>query len=82
MSSSKALAGRTTAPDAKLFAIRLDVSKATSMGIEHITLITDSLGPARRSVNPSVHSGQAYSLAVCSALQLFFCSGSSHRIKF
>ena len=45
-------------------------------------LITDSLGFARRSVDPSVHSGQAYSLAVCSALRSFFCSGSSHRIEF
>ena len=80
--SSKTPAGRTTAPDAELFAIRLGVSKATSIDIEHIILITDSLESARRSVDPSVHSGQAYSLAVCSALQLFFCSGSSHKIKF
>jgi len=42
--SSKTPAGRTTAPDAELFAIRLDVSKATSMNIKHIILITDSLG--------------------------------------
>ena len=33
VSSSKAPAGRTTAPDAELFAIRLGVSKATSMDI-------------------------------------------------
>ena len=82
MSSSKAPAGRTTTPDTELFAIRLGVSKATSMDIERIILITDSLGSARRSVDPSVHSGQAHSLAVCSALRLFFCSGSSHRIEF
>ena len=55
VSSSKAPAGRTTAPDAELFAIRLGVSKATSMDIECIILITDSLGSARRSVDPSVH---------------------------
>ena len=77
---SKASAGRTTAHNAKLFAIRLDVSKITSMDIEHIILITDSLGLARRSVDPSVHSGQAYSLVVYSALRLFFCSSSSYRI--
>jgi len=80
--SFKAPAGRTTAPDAELFAIRLDVSKATSMDIEHIILITDSLGSTRRSVDLSVHSGQAHSLAVCSALRSFFCSGSNHRIEF
>jgi len=82
VSSSKAPASQTTAPDAELFAIRLGVSKATSMDIECIILINDSLGSARRSVDPSVHSGQAHSLAVCSALRSFFCSGSSHRIEF
>jgi len=82
VSSSKAPAGRTTAPDAELFAIRLGVSKATSMDIECIILITDSLDSARKSVDPSVHSRQAHSLAVCSALRSFFCSGSSHKIKF
>jgi len=51
MSSFRALAGRTTVPDAELFAIRLDVSKATSMDIECIILITDSLGSARRLVD-------------------------------
>ena len=68
MSSSKAPAGKITAPDTELFAIRLGISKATSMDIEHIILITDSLGFARRSVDHSVHSGQAYSLAIYSTL--------------
>ena len=80
--SSKVPAGRTTASDAKLFVIRLGVSKATSMDIECIIFITDSLGSARRSVDPSVHSGQAHFLAVCSVLQSFFCSGFSYRIEF
>ena len=60
VSSSKAPASRTTTPDAELFAIRLGVSKATSIDIERIILISDSLGSARRSVDPSVHSGQAH----------------------
>ena len=71
-----------TAPDTKLFAIILSVFKTTSMSIEHIILITDSSGLARRSVNPSVYSGQAHSLAVYSALRSFFCSDSSYRIEF
>ena len=79
---SKAPAGRTTVPDAELFAIRLGIAKATSMTIERIILITDSLGSARRAVDPSVHSGQAHSLAVCSALRLFFSQGHSYRIDF
>ena len=41
---SKALVGKITTSDAKLFAIRLEVSKATSIDIEHIILITSSLG--------------------------------------
>ena len=47
VSFSKALASRTTAFDAELFAIRLGIAKATSMAIECIILITDSLGSAR-----------------------------------
>jgi len=80
--SSKALPSRTTAPDTELFAIRLDIAKATSMAIEHIILITNSLGSARRAVDPSVHPGQAHSLAVCSALRLFFSQGYDYRIDF
>ena len=82
MLSSKASAGRTTAPDAKLFAIRLGIAKATSMAIEWIILITDSLGSARQVVDPFVHPRQAHSLAVCSALRLFFSQGHSYRIDF
>ena len=51
---SKALASRTT--DAKLFAIRLEVFKATSMDIEYIILITDSLGSVRKTIDPLVYS--------------------------
>jgi len=47
VSSSKAPASRTTAPDAELFVIRLGIAKATSVAIEWIILITDSLGSAR-----------------------------------
>ena len=67
---------------AELFAIRLGIAKATSMAIEHIILITDSLGSARWAVDPSAHPGQAHSLAVCSALRSFFSQGHSYRINF
>ena len=82
VSSSKAPAGRTTASDAELFAIRLGIAKATSMAIEWIILITDSPGSARRAVDLSVHPGQAHSLAICSALRLFFSQGHGYRIDF
>ena len=47
ISSFKASASRTTTSDAELFAIRLGIAKATSMAIECIILISDSLGSAR-----------------------------------
>ena len=64
MLSSKVLAGRITVSDTELFAIRLEVSKATSMDIEYIILITDSLGSARRVVDLLVDSEQAYLLVI------------------
>ena len=57
MSFSKVSDGRTTAPDTELFFIRLEVSKTTSIDIEHIIIITDSLESARKIVDPSVQSG-------------------------
>ena len=60
MSFFKALAGQTTTPDTKLFAIRLDIAKATSIDIEYIILITDSLGSTRKAVDLSVYSGQDF----------------------
>jgi len=56
MSSFKTLTGRITVFDAELFAIKLEVSKATSMNIEHIILITDFLGSVRKIVDPSVYT--------------------------
>ena len=82
MSSFKTPASWTTAPNTELFAIRLNVSKTTSMDIKCIILITDSLGSARKTVDFLVHSGQAYSLAVYSTLRSFFCSGLGYKIEF
>jgi len=79
---SKAPASRTTTPDAELFTIRLGIAKATSMAIECIILITDSLGFAKQAVDSSVHPGQAHSLVVCSALRLFFPQSHGYRIDF
>ena len=54
--SSKTLAGKTTTPDTELFAIKLGVSKTTSMNIEYIILITNSLGSIRKIVDLSVYT--------------------------
>jgi len=72
MLSSKALASWTTTPNAKLFAIRLNIVKATSMDIECIILTTNFLSSSRKIVDLFVHSVQAHSLAVCFIFRLFF----------
>ena len=82
MSSSKTPAGRATALDAELFAIRLGVAKATSFDIKRIILITDSLSAARRAVDTSVYSGQAHSLSVVRALREFFTQYPDTSIDF
>ena len=82
MSSSKTPANRTTTLDTELFVIVLEVSKATSIDIEYIILINDSLGLGRRVVDFSVYSEQVHSLSVCSILRLFFSGGLSHRSEF
>ena len=62
-------AGRVTAPDAELFAIRSAITLATQQdNCERICIFTDSIASARRAVDPSVHSGQGHSLAVCRIL--------------
>jgi len=82
VSLSKAPAGRATALDAELFAIRLGVVKATSFDVKRIVIITDSLTAARRAVDASVHSGQAHSLAIVQALRDFFTNHPDHSIHF
>jgi len=80
--SFKTPARRATTLDAKLFAIRLGVVKATSFNIKCIVIITDSLTAARRAVDTSVHSGQAHSLAIVQALRGFFTNHPNHLIHF
>jgi len=50
------IASRVTAPDCSL------------PNVDNITLFTDSIASARQAVNPSVHSDEGHSLAVCCAL--------------
>ena len=82
VSSSQAPAGWTTAFDNKLFVIRLDITKITSMNIEHVILITDSPSSARKTVGFSVHSGQTHSFTISFILRLFFSYSPNYRIKF
>jgi hypothetical protein len=58
-------AGRATAPDAELFAIRLGLLRCLRLkDIETILVFTDSVASACMVVDPSTHSGQSHSLAV------------------
>jgi len=70
------IAGRVTAPDGELYAIRAAIVKACSLpDVDNITLFTNLIVSARRAVNPSIHSGQGHSLAVCRALEQWFANG-------
>ncbi|CAA7271400.1 unnamed protein product [Cyclocybe aegerita] len=77
------VSGRVTAPDAELNAISCAVRLAVKQAnCQHIMVFTDSMGSAHRAVDPGVHSGQAFSLSVCRALQEWFEADDFRRITF
>ncbi|KAK1223716.1 hypothetical protein PQX77_013404 [Marasmius sp. AFHP31] len=81
---SRFASGRVLAPYAELVAIRFAVTRVTS-GVEpykRITVFTDSIAAAERAVDPSLHSGQAHSLAVCKALNEWLLEDDDQEIKF
>ena len=77
----KAPASQTTVSNAQLFVIQLGIAKATSINIEYIILITNSLDFARKIVDLSIYSKQAYSLAICSILIFFFSYSLNYKIE-
>ncbi|CAA7269289.1 unnamed protein product [Cyclocybe aegerita] len=77
------VSGRVTAPDAELNAISCAVHLAVKQAnCQRIMVFTDSMGSAHRVVDPSVHSGQAFSLSLCHALQEWFEADDLHHITF
>jgi len=78
---SKALASQITASNTELFSIRLEIDKATSMDIQYIIFINDSLVSANKIVDLSMHSEQAYLLAIYFVLRLFFSCSLNHKIE-
>ncbi|KAK1233971.1 hypothetical protein PQX77_002838 [Marasmius sp. AFHP31] len=81
---SRFASGRVLAPCAELVAIHFAVTWVTS-GAEpykHIIVLTDSIASAERAVDPSLHSGQAHSLAVCKALNEWLFDDDDREIKF
>jgi hypothetical protein len=49
---------------------------------DRIVIFTDSLASARKAVDPSVHSEQAHSLAVCKALTVWLSGMGDRAIEF
>jgi hypothetical protein len=75
--------GRVLSTDAELSAVRMAVCKAVTLeDCHHIIIFTDSMVAAKRAVDPSVHSGQAHSLATCKALAQWFALSENHRAEF
>ncbi|KAF5318585.1 hypothetical protein D9619_010813 [Psilocybe cf. subviscida] len=76
------VAGRVTAHDAELYAIRSAVVQCTQHTAKRIVIFTDTIGSARVAVDPSPHSGQAHSLAVCAAIQDWLQGDEERTITF
>jgi hypothetical protein len=77
------VAGRVLSLDAELFAIRSAVVQATMLNnCNHIIVFIDSLTSAQRAMDPSVHSGQALSLAICKAVNEWLAVSAVNHIEF
>ncbi|TFK17442.1 hypothetical protein FA15DRAFT_710786 [Coprinopsis marcescibilis] len=71
------------APDAKLYALRAAIIRMIQFeDCNMIVIFTDHIAAAKRAVDPSVHSGQGHSLAVCAELSKWFSGGSERSIEF
>lgn len=77
------VAGRVTAPDAELMAITLGVVHACAVdGLKKIYIFTDHIAAAKRAVDPSVHSRQSLSLAVCKTLTAWMAGDPDRQVHF
>jgi hypothetical protein len=74
---------RSRSVDGELFAIRSAIVKGCSFeNCNRIVIFTDSIGSAKRAVDPSVHSGQAHSLAVCKTLAAWLSGHPERKVLF
>ncbi|PPQ86732.1 hypothetical protein CVT25_012928, partial [Psilocybe cyanescens] len=77
------VAGKVTVPDAELYTICSAIVNATLRNdCTDIFIFTDLMASTRRAVNPSIHSGQGHSVAVCEALQTWFTRKDGQSITF
>ncbi|TFK16366.1 hypothetical protein FA15DRAFT_711921 [Coprinopsis marcescibilis] len=83
VTKAKFAAGRVTAPDAELYALRAAIIRMIQFDdCNMIVIFTDHIAAAKRAVDPSVHSGQGHSLAVCAQLSKWFSGGPERSIEF
>ena len=83
VNQARYIAGRVTAPDAELYAIRAAILCAIGHEeCQQITIFMDHIAAAKRAVDPSVHLGQGHSLAVCAALSMWFEGNPLRTIEF
>ncbi|KJA13170.1 hypothetical protein HYPSUDRAFT_1080581, partial [Hypholoma sublateritium FD-334 SS-4] len=77
------VSGKVLAPEAELSAIRFVVVRATQVpGCTRIVIFTDHIASAKKALDPSVHSGQGHSLAVCRALLVWFAADPLNTLEF
>ncbi|KJA14392.1 hypothetical protein HYPSUDRAFT_208739 [Hypholoma sublateritium FD-334 SS-4] len=77
------VSGKVLAPEAELSAICFAVIRATQVpGCTHIVMFMDHIALEKKALDPSVHSSQGHSLAVCRALLLWFAANPLNILKF
>ncbi|KAF5346352.1 hypothetical protein D9756_011611 [Leucocoprinus leucothites] len=75
--------GKATTLDVELFALWLGVEHACHMlNTKSIVLFTDHIAVVQSVVDPSTHSGQAHSLAVCGHLMELLSTDAKCTIEF
>ncbi|KJA16514.1 hypothetical protein HYPSUDRAFT_207003 [Hypholoma sublateritium FD-334 SS-4] len=75
--------GKVLAPEAELSAIRFAVVWTTQVpGCNHIVIFMDHITSAKKALDPSVHSGQGHSLAVCHLLLVWFNANLLSTLEF
>ncbi|TFK18691.1 hypothetical protein FA15DRAFT_660501 [Coprinopsis marcescibilis] len=83
VTKAKFAVGRVMAPDAELYALCVAIIQMLRFDdCNMIVIFTNHIVAAKRAVDPSVHSGQGHSLAVCAKLSKWFSGGPEHSIEF
>lgn len=76
------LCGKATSNDAEMRAIFLAIDKATKKECDNVVLLSDSTKAIKLTLDPSLHSGQSYSLGICMALRKWLGASAVNNIHF